>query len=602
MGVMFLRNFILFLCMIVPLFSLAEIKESDNTLVARREHNALKNLAKTFGTPDTILTQGVAIAYIDFNFVTCDILIVGPIKGDAKRYARILDEWQSRQNLQETVYYSQEDDCAAARLTLSNSKFGATKGSLNVNLPTLLPVLNQVEKTVHPVLRAGKGTDIDPGKPADFTSPNGHNYWLLKFTNGKLNDLNSTVVLPPDMPLILFIWFTLPLFGIIGGFGLAYIVAKKSTLAEARRSKLFSQIALGGTYGAIALHAILVMGTLFNGALNPISYLWFGTRFTAAAIFPVMLGPILALALLPVLNKLEKKAITKEKPTEQELAEKQKTEKVVEELKAKANEDQKAMRKKWLPFTIPMIVIGVALLNIRFLQQSNSVRFLSHFGILFIYAGIIAPTMAFLKQKRTPDSTNDSNIVTQVQYELSIIADQMGLPTPEVRIQSQKIFSATSIARKGKGIEVGDKFLHSITSPERNFFYAVELAKFKYRNIPTILFAVIGAFVLQTPMFYLLFILPSGSPEKVKVAPIAFGFMVFGMLGFSLILKAYRSSQIKKYDVLAARLVGKETAISALKQSVLPAPEFRIDRQFEEADIDNPIVGKRIKAIQDLPL
>jgi hypothetical protein len=550
------------LLLVIPAF--AEIRPSQDNLINRRERRLIETVSKALSTPELDNLNSSALAIISVNYTRVDIYLVGGPNADARKFAELLDQWQRLENVSESIEYVQQENCAVATLNVSFSKFGAQAGSISINLPSLVSALRQAEQVTHIAIKANSGTVIDPGKPADVVSPNNNQYWLLNDSTFSPKRFTSSVSLPPWMPTFLVGWFIVPPLGIFGGFLVAFLVVRNSNKSRAQKRKQFGRIALGSTFGAIGLHAILVAFTLFNGSMNGIAQLWFGVRFTQLAPPIIFIGIIPVLASTALLNNLERKAIGPEiEPTDpEEIAFKERQRRI----EAEALKEVQLANKAHLKFKIPLLLFGFLFFStIFFLPRENPLRNFSFVGFLFIAAanfiGIRQPNNLSLTSKPELQS-----LVETVKNELAEVGRKLDIQVPDVQLANSGHFTPMSLTYRSKTIFVGKFFLETFLQNERKFVYArilQESTQPTQTNV-TVLSAFLIAMSVQTPMMISIFLLPSDSSLRRPMMIVSFVLILIAMPCFAIWSRKRAEKQIHLLDQFATQFTGKTIARRAI--------------------------------------
>src|SRR5688572_3068660 len=126
------RLSLLTLCVLVAGVAQAGIEESGDWLVQRREHNFIKRLVDYTGAPEK-LKEGQVYVLVDAGAAYVTVHVVGPLKSDARVYARILDDWSPTD-----AVYSQENDYAAASTSIKRNAWFQTRASTDVDVDGIL--------------------------------------------------------------------------------------------------------------------------------------------------------------------------------------------------------------------------------------------------------------------------------------------------------------------------------------------------------------------------------------------------------------------------------------------------------------------------------
>ncbi|RYG45763.1 hypothetical protein EON79_11795, partial [bacterium] len=172
-----MRLLLLSFFLLAASLALAGIRESSDWIVDGRTHRYLTALSTRLGFPDTELQKGQAVASLSTNGCNFSVLLVGPIGGDARRYAGILDDWRKGQGLPGDVEWTQEDDSSAAIYRYRPGKVGMASASTRIDLPSLRTALLKAERKTSFAASDASWSKVDFGFPADAEAPSGTRYW-----------------------------------------------------------------------------------------------------------------------------------------------------------------------------------------------------------------------------------------------------------------------------------------------------------------------------------------------------------------------------------------------------------------------------------------
>ncbi len=589
MGPVFLRSFRILLAIVlavVPFVVQADIVESGEALVKRRQHNLLKLLNEKFGSPIAPFPGDQALVCVEMSGTSLSVLIVGPIAGNAKAYATALDEWRAKKNLPGTVLYSQEDDCAAATWELTRPKLWAKSAKLEVSLRSLATALSQVDKKVQFTLNVRKASAMQDFPPPGATSSGGSQLWKfdkpsevpevgIATTTAGPNDGTLAIVWLLFMPVVTWIiapivWFATMRFG--------------SDVVEKRR--FYSKAVMGGIIGAIGLHAVASMFVLTGGTFNPIAQIWFASRFTSVAIPVVLVGLPIGLIPLFILQKKEKELFGLR---EGEPAVERKF--VVSEAE-KAETERATKIIKWVAFgTIAAFAIFyVVTLMLPKGSPLKEVRattlILGGFVVMQVVSGILNRR----RGKITQANPAYDELARKLQARAAI-ANQAMRTNAKVTLDTSMGTSFSAMASTGNEVKIGVDTAATLDDQELDFIIAHELAHIKLKHPQKRrLFLLAPAFFI-VPMSFVLVLWP----------PAFRYFLLFPLLMLVPIVAMRKSLQRQELecDQMAVMALGsKEAAKSALLKitygSEMPGMHT-IDTPT------HPAVQKRMQAIDALP-
>ncbi|MBI1331778.1 MAG: M48 family metalloprotease [Armatimonadetes bacterium] len=578
--------------------SFAQIKESSDGFVGRREHNLLHLLSDNFGFPDTEMIAGEATVSVLVEGPKLTILAVGPIKGDAKSYANALETWRVQSHLGGQVEYSQEDDCASAQLVVSNGGFGKMEATLAFNLGDLTKAVEKIEPKTSVALLAPRYTQFNINAPPDYTSSNGTRYWNVS-KSGISGDLISTLTVPGWVVPALIAWFTLPILGLAVSFAIGFTIARNQNLPIAQRRKAYGSWVMKGTFGTLGLHAVLVVLTLPTKALEPVSQMWFGLRFTQVGLMIVpffAIGPMIA---LPMLNKTEQKLLG---PTEEEKAQKED----FSEYDASAEDKAAIKTGAWKVFAVKMVPLAVVfpLVFLVNLPRTSPYYFAQRMAFpTALFASLILGLVLQATTKKKSQATNQrfDHLVGRVEQRAQSIGDRMSVSVPKVRV-TPLLQGPYGAAISSNQLMVTPAMADRFSDDELDFILAHELAHKKAKHVPKRLFMAFAiAFI---PMLFFVALM-SGKSFGVNISPtfylspflIIFVAMVAGR---PLISSSYQKNEFAVDEAAVRLLRNKDAAISALtkvaRQNGLPG--------FNDVDFmqSHPAMAKRIERIRALAI
>jgi Zn-dependent protease with chaperone function len=487
----FFAIFLLVFVLATTAFSQGEIRQADDWLVKSPQHRSLDSLKDKLGYPDPPIDQGLVVL-LTAGGATANILIVGPVKGDAKAYAEALNAWQAEFGGKETVLFSQEDDCAAARISWSSAQFLNLRTDRTYDTASLLRRLEKVASPVRTAIRIPNyARSYGLGEPSYTTST--ASVYEIKSV---VKPTRVVVELPDHTPAFfwLFVLFVPTL--CIGGLLAAVAVGSAKSMPVEKRRKLYSKLALYPTFGAIAIHAPFAFYLLTSRKLTPMADLWFGTTSTATAFFPLILGPVFLVTIAAGLNtKVEKHLFG---PSEGEAETLPPVPEPSEEKKAYE------LRLKHVTWGI-MAIAGVVWLGSMFMPRPRSEwQLLARTGgmVTFLFAGQIARLVLKREAVKFEGELEDPELETLARR----VGDQMGVPVRSVRIIRNPLeaagIKALFSARNGN-LRVTEKARQTMDPSEIEFLIARELAAVRLRHAQKRLIRNLPVLIALLPMFYI---------------------------------------------------------------------------------------------------
>lgn len=577
----------------------AQIKESKDWLVGTKEHNLLTRLSESFDFPNTEMPTGQGVATITVEGPNLTILIVGPQKGDSKAYASALNQWREQNHLPGEVTYSQEDDCAAAKLRVEEGGFGKMGANLSFDLGGFTRSFEHIETKTSIALVAPNWTNLNVAAKPDYIARNGNRIWNIS-KSGVSGTITSTLKVPTWIIPAFIAWLTLPVVGFIVCFGIGIAVAKDQRRPIAQRRKIYAMFVGKGTFIVLGIHALLVIATLPTRALDPVSQLWFGLRFTQIGIFVVPLFGIVPFLLLSPINKLETKLLG---PTAQEKAEREDFSEYAVPQLSSVTEPPKSFLATYWRLGLMIVCLGIAVIP---LSKDNAFRpFQGMFIPLFILVNFLRPTSQLKRLKQTTqayaDLPQNAPFRDRVETRGRMIAQRVGVALPPVVIGTllQGPYGAAVSQQK---LTVTPALADRFVDDELDFVVAHELAHLKENHVTKQKVMIFAPMLIFMALFM---VLVAGKSMSISMSP-AFTFSPFlVVLVLAYPFKLWVSNTSKKFeyvaDEMAVRITrDKDSAISALtkitRQDALPG--------FDEIDFlaSHPTIAKRIERIRAIVL
>lgn len=332
----------------------AQIQDSPRWLVLRTEHRILDQFHDNFGWPDPEIPKGQAVVYVYAEGASYKLLAVGPVTSDAKVYARILNDWKERHGLSGPVFYSQENDCAAALFSVSEAGFGKTSSILKLPLASIITEIKLETKTNLGLVINGNLKWPTELPPPGYKSKRNYGFWDLS----KWDEPTDLAIEHKLEPWLLTYFIVVLLFPFVAN-GACYVFANRFAKDESRsleqRRKVYRQLVLGGTVGTIALHSVMFVPAIALRTFDPITYLWFDASFSSVGLFFVPLLLLMPFGSLASLNRTEARL---SKLTDEELLKVQLPPSAQDKLSLPA---QNLQLKRLLP-AISIVIVGICIL------------------------------------------------------------------------------------------------------------------------------------------------------------------------------------------------------------------------------------------------
>lgn len=318
MGKVLLRALLLVIIVLQGCASFASVVESQEWLVGSRTHRTLDRLTEYFGFPNPEMAKDEAVVFVRIEGASYAIYVVGPVAGKAKAYAEALDRWRALEGKSGQVEFSQENDCAAARFLHSQAKWGATKVSTSINLESLRATLANVEPKTSVGLIVTKLSTWSMTTPSGLQSSNGVRYWNLGAIQGPLPIATSSLEVPAYLSSAAILWLLwLPISAGIIALGCSFVRPHPDRPIRDQR-KRFTQIALGGTFVSIGIHAAASLYVIPTRVFDPVAVAWTGSSFASVGIAVISVGLIACLGMFWMVSKFEQRIFG---PTPEEKAE-----------------------------------------------------------------------------------------------------------------------------------------------------------------------------------------------------------------------------------------------------------------------------------------
>lgn len=571
----------------------ASLKEARESIVGTVEHVAIARLRTgPFAIPDE-LGKGdlVLIATVGAHFG--DILVMGPVPGNAKEYAGVLDDWQhTNLHSDNTVLWSQENDYACARLVISNAKFGSRSGSLTLPLGELVASLKARYK-LYPVLRVVRGAHLEPAPIlADITK--GFNTYDLAQVQATYS-ATVTRHLTSAQVFVTYLFFGLVDIVVLLGFAAAIVVGKSSRIPVERRRKLYSKLAIWPVFGAIGVHAPLAFVYMQSPAIRAVADLWFGTFRVSVMALPMFLALPLVFLCIPAMGAVERRLFGPAKPGDPTP--------ILAAKPPSISDAELAFRKTKVKISLGLAAVGLAIAMYSIFWSPPSLR---HVQPLLNLAGMMI--MLFSSQlvglvlrngSREFESPVEDPKLTAVAEDLARGMDvKLGRVVVDRRPLSRNTLNAR-ITLNGQ-ISVSQRAVESLDAPELRFLLAHEIGHRKAGHLRQyVLVAMLPAFLLvELPVFSMIIGL-AGVTRPPWWTPFTFGGAMLGFAWLFIAAKAIRRKQEFEADCLAVEETrDPDAAVSVLKKIVASSG---MPHLHEIDDLStHPAVSKRIAAIQAL--
>lgn len=575
----------------------ANIVKSKDSLVGTREHNLLKGFAKDFGFPVPEMKNGQSVCLAELTGVNLQVLVVGPSKRNAQNYALILEAWGKSQGFSSEVEYSQEADCSAARLSHHVGGFGRYTATTEFDLKSLFVNMRLIEPNfkmgfLHPIWTKTNLT-IAPDKATTKNL-----VWIVSDRADGFAKVATTLTIQKWMPVVLVLWLTIPIIGYLIGAGMGLYISKRHDLPISARRTLYSKLFLGSVYGSIGLHTLLVMATLPTKVLDPLSQLWFGSRFSTIGILFVPLFMFVPLAMRPLIHKIELKLFG---PTESELAQIKQAEINGNAISRDVEERAPTNPLSLVSLRVIFYVLGISLFAYSFILPSDNPwkSILRLIGLVFFIAApyFKASSQA---QKFVVDESTYEQIKFRVQDRTNRLAKVMNLIPPKTEVIRENIGGKYFAGASFNSITLSLFVSENLPEPQLDFVLAHELSHIKYRHSVKRLFLRFSSLSVSLVLLIVLTISPTFSriisPYFTFIFFVLFAIIVFGQWAAIFL---YRQQEFAADELAVRTTRDPEAAIQTLlritSQSEMPG--------LHQVDTTtHPMTKKRIERIQALQI
>ncbi len=285
----------------------AKVTNSSDWLVRSRQQAIINRFVDATNAPAN-LNSGQVYVLIDAGAAHAEIYIIGPKQGHAADYAAILERW-SRQDAE----YSQENDYAAARVELSESRLFLEQATQVIELRSLDQAIRAAGLTPFIAASIPKFAELSPTNLAPAVSSRRSN--LFAFTNGSPpNEIAVSASFTPVQIVGPWIMAFGPIAVLLFGSIYAIAFAKNPRIAVDRRRRLYKAFVLKGTLVAIGICLPFSTWLIGSGQLYPIADLWFGSSSSAPFMTMMMAGFPLPIILLVALNRVESRLFQSKDP------------------------------------------------------------------------------------------------------------------------------------------------------------------------------------------------------------------------------------------------------------------------------------------------
>jgi Zn-dependent protease with chaperone function len=430
-------------------------------------------LRDKLNTPIPEMPDGQAVVNVELWGSKAVVLVVGPVKGDSKAYASQIEAWRSQVGLKGDVFYSSENDCAAAAFEYATTAMWKTEASNSIELRSLFESLSAIEPTVYLTVIARPGVQTDFQIPPTATSERGTKVWKFASANLAPQQVTSRIVAKPSDPILAMIWLIfMPVVSWIIA-PLAWLASVKWGSNAVEKRQKYNKIVMYGVFGAIGLHAVASIIVIPTRMFDAITQIWFGTRFSSIAIPAVMLGLPVGIAPLLLLTKWEKKLFA---PTEAEAVEKP-IESVLPE-QDRIEQKRKTKRTLWLRGACFLIGIPFFFIS-NFVHKSHP---LHDFGLMIGMLCVLVLPIPFEawwqrreKNQASAESEQIAGLRTRFEGRLAYVNQKMGT-TLSGEMSTERLMAQTAALDMKHRVIVGADLVNALSDDELDFIIGHEIA------------------------------------------------------------------------------------------------------------------------------
>lgn len=342
---------------------------------------------------------------------------------------------------------------------------------------------------------------------------------------------------------------------------------------------------MGGIMGAIGLHAVATIFVLTGRTFDPISQIWFASRFTSIAMPVVLVGLPIGLIPLFILQKKERKLFG--------LGE---GEPVVERKSVLPADDPLSEKKasktiKWVALGT-FAGLGIFYAITQTLPTSSKLRSLSPFFFFLIGSIVVRLVTSWVEDRRhkvVAASPQFGELFARLRSRAAVANQAMGTDA-RVKLDTRSIASFSASAPTGNEVKVGVDLVATLSDEELDFVIAHELAHIKLKHPQKQLLIFLAPFLALILSVFLLVSLKAPRAVILIMLP----FLILEIVSMRWLVRR----QELVCDEMAVRATGnKEAAKSALLKITYGSSNPGV----HTIDTTHPAVQKRLAAIDALP-
>jgi Zn-dependent protease with chaperone function len=578
----------LFLLLVPALLSAqGKVQKSDDWLVGRPQHAVLDRLEREADFPNVPLSSGLVVV-VTIGGASSESLVIGPVAGAAPRYAEVLNGWQREFGGTNAVYWSQEDDAAAAVLKDQRGRIGASTSTMALPVGVLLQRLRSEAQDVKLAVRLPLHARLHSA-PKPVAESKGYVYYDLSAASVE-TILRVSARLPAWAPWLFWGFFAFVPLVAFAALGAGAWYGSRSGIPIARRRKFYPKIVQYPIYGSMAVHAPFAFFTLTSRQLYPIADLWLGS--TSALVFsPLLFAPLPVLFLSTFLMaRIERKLFG---ATENGKSDIPPPPEPTPEMRQHLAQIQR------VSYLIAGIGIAFLIAGWVFIDRKAVGSGLVRFGGISIL--FLSSSLARVICRRSVEIHESPVGDPVLEAEVRELADRMETAVRSAKVDRSALIVDSvyaSVTRSGD-VRVSPRVVIELSQEERRFLLAHELAHLKLRHFRQRLIWVYAPYILGTAPVLTVF-LSLSRPEFPKLPPgYAFGSMVIAGAYMAVAVRILFKRQEYEADRLALEVTGNlDAAESALRKSMFgwTMPHMHdIDDQST-----HPAMSRRIDALRKL--
>lgn len=591
---------ILAIACVLPRTGNAELVESKHWLVRKAAQKNLDALTEYFGFPNPEMENGEAVVLIDVTGLRAEILVVGPIEGNAIEYAQVLDDWRSAAGFVGDVEYLREDDCAAAKVSVGAHRFGILDGSLKLHLNDLRQRLQTVEPKTSVALQVVSKVPVQISDKPDKVTQSGVRYWDLTSKDLAKPYLIVELNVPTSLVVSFVSWaLFLPVWTFV-----SYLIFRRwrvnSSAPIERQRHAFSRIVNRTLYSGLALHVVTLALAVRTKYFDPLSYVWFGDSWiNASSVFPVV-TIVLAVIAFVAIPTLGRKIFG---PTPLEIILQEENSLEVEpdptpgltEFEMKVNHWINSVRAILVGLGIVIIVYGWTLSD-----SSPYKKFAAPTGfIVFALVPSLLP-YCIIRKKLDPFAQPRGQEAWEILTEkVAEISEKAGITLQPVLLHERDHGRYSAYATGKNSISVTPSIVLRLSEEEVDWTLAREAARhtLAHRRKRWLLYFGLALVPCTFILVFLLFVDLDAQSRRAAALVMP---CILVMIALSKLPVWQLTQQEYAADAYATRLVGnKEAGITALKKVTLGSASPAI----LDMDLDgHPALQKRIAKIEALDL